>query len=469
MKICLITTFPPSRGGLAEYGFHIARELQQNPFLSLTILADELPRAHPELEGFTVCRCWAFNDPASALRLLRMLRKLEPDVVWFNLLFSTFGRNPLAAFCGLTAPLLTRLSGYYTHVTLHHLVDTIDLSDAGVRFRSLYRAAGAGATRMLLLSNSVSVLLPAYRNILQEKHGGRNVHFRPHGILAHRPEYPDFSRRNNPESSILAFGKWGTYKRLETLIAAFHMVREQCPAARLVIAGGDHPHTPGYVASVAQRFRGDPGIVFTGYVAEEKIADLFRSASVAVLPYTSSTGASGVVHLACAYGVPIVCADLPDFRRLAEDDGLAIDFCEKGSTRDLADRLIELLAQPGRQRAMAEQNFSAALRMTMPQVISGYLRHFDLEQRTQRLQSVVRLRRLPQWLPPRSLLGKALTRGLLAWDYRPAVLQARSNGHNGHKQAKSVDRPTAEPVAPPRGFPQEDDTASTPGPDGEPE
>ena len=47
MKICLVTTFPPSRGGLSEYGFHIASELQRNPFLSLTVLADSLDGKDP--------------------------------------------------------------------------------------------------------------------------------------------------------------------------------------------------------------------------------------------------------------------------------------------------------------------------------------------------------------------------------------------------------------------------------------
>ncbi len=42
MKICLVTAFPPSTGGLSEYGFHVAQELQRNPFLSLTVLADEI-------------------------------------------------------------------------------------------------------------------------------------------------------------------------------------------------------------------------------------------------------------------------------------------------------------------------------------------------------------------------------------------------------------------------------------------
>ena len=143
MKICLVTTFPPSTGGLSEYGFHIAQELQRNPFLNLTVLADQLPGEPAELDAFSVVRCWSFDDPASPYRLLKALRQCKPDVVWFNLLFSTFGRNPLIAFGGLMTPLLARLSGRYTHVTLHHLMDTVELKDVGVRHEQLYRFAGA--------------------------------------------------------------------------------------------------------------------------------------------------------------------------------------------------------------------------------------------------------------------------------------------------------------------------------------
>ena len=110
MKICLVTTFPPSTGGLSEYGFHIARELQRNPFLNLTVLADQLSSDESELEGFTVLRCWSFDDPGSVIRLMKTLRTLRPDVVWFNLLFSTFGRNPIVAFSGLLTLMRTRQS-----------------------------------------------------------------------------------------------------------------------------------------------------------------------------------------------------------------------------------------------------------------------------------------------------------------------------------------------------------------------
>jgi glycosyltransferase involved in cell wall biosynthesis len=417
MKICLVTAFPPSRRGLNEYGYHIARELQQDPLLSVTVLADELEQGarEPELDGFEVQRVWSFNSASNLLRLLRAFRELKPDVVWFNLLFSTFGGKPVPAFAGLTIPALTRLNGSYTHVTLHHLMDNVDLKDAGVRFPKLYRKAGSLATRMLLMSNSVSVLLPAYRRTLMEKYRGENVHFRAHGILSARPEYPDFSKRGNPQHRILAFGKWGTYKRLELLIEAFASVAERMPNVRLVIAGANHPMTPGYVESVAERFRDCPLIEFTGYVPEEKIAELFGTASVVVMPYNSATGASGVAHIACSYGVPIVSADIADFREMAEDENIAIDFYETGNSQSLADSLVALLQNPDLQRDMSEQNFSAALRMTMPQIVRQYLRSFTLAQKTKALEPIARFRRLPAWIPSRSTIFRAAAPRWEAW------------------------------------------------------
>lgn len=428
MKICLVSTFPPSQGGLSEYGLHIAEELRRNPFLTLTILADRISPEQPELDGFSVRRCWSFDDPTNALRILHALGELKPDVVWFNLLFSTFGRNPLNAFLGLLTPLFSRLSGRYTHVTLHHLMDTVDLQDAGVRHPRAYRMAGAVATRLLLLSNSVSVLMPGYRKILAEKYGHDNVHVRSHGVLTRMPEYPDFSRRGNPQHRILAFGKWGTYKRLELMVESFRIVKNALPNAQLIVAGGDHPQAAGYVESLKKKHAGNSAIEFTGYVDEDDLPNLFQSSSVAVMPYSSSTGCSGVAHLACAYGVPIICADLPDFRQMADGEELAIEFYQPGNAQDLANCLINFLLNQEKQQAMAIQNFSTALRMTMPTIVLKYLRHFELEQRTEALRQVTRFRRLPGWVPSKSLMLRLMTRNSLGWVRRSAIPRLPSNG-----------------------------------------
>jgi glycosyltransferase involved in cell wall biosynthesis len=403
MKICLVTAFPPSKRGLNEYGYHIARELQQDPLLSLTILADQLETPESELEGFNVRRVWDMNLLSNPVRVLRAIRDIKPDVVWFNLLFSTFGGRPIPAFAGLAIPAITRLTGCYTHITLHHLMDNINLADAGVRYPRIYRLAGNFATRMLLHADSVSVLLPAYRRTLIEKYKGDDVHFRAHGILSARPEYPDFSKRGNPVHRVVAFGKWGTYKRLELLLESFATVNATMRNTKLIIGGGNHPMTPGYVESVAEKYKNDPSIEFTGYVPEEKIPELFSTASVTVMPYSSATGASGVAHLACEFGVPIISADIADFREMADDENLALDFYKVGDASSLANKLIELLRSPERQREMSEQNFTAALRMTMPQIMQQYLRSFEVHRRTRALRPISWYRRLPAWLPSRSL------------------------------------------------------------------
>jgi glycosyltransferase involved in cell wall biosynthesis len=459
MKICLVTAFPPSRGGLSEYGYHVARELQGNSRLELTVLADVLPQEQPELEGFKVERCWSFDGPVSLLTLWNTIRKVDPDVVWFNLVFSTFGHKPVAAFCGLALPLLTRLRGYYTHTTLHHLMENIDLKDAGVRFPRLYRAAGSVATRMLLASNSVSVLVPAYRQTLMDKFGSHNVQVRSHGILCQYPELPDFSRRSNPGQRILAFGKWGTYKRLEPILEAFEVIAKRLPGVTLVIAGSDHPSTPGYVASMAKEFANEPRIEFTGYVPEDGIADLFQRASVAVMAYSSATGSSGVAHIACTYGVPIISADLADFQEMADEEGMAMEFYEVGNSLDLAERLIALLNSPQRQQEMAEQNFSAALRMTLPQIVFRYLKHFDLDQRTRALKSVARLRKWPRWLS-----ASASASFLTAWE--PSIRRSWSSLFHSARVSESAlatasqpDKDAARPAKPLSAKPGKSDAA----------
>lgn len=414
MKICLVTSFPPSRDALNEYGFHIACELRRIPGTELTVLADEYSPQQPELDGFNVVRCWKFNQLRNIWRLLKVIWRERPDVVWFNLGFASFGGKALPAFAGIATPCLARLLGPYTHVTLHQLMETVDLNDAGIRFKFLYKAGGFVATQLVLCANSVSVMLPAYRNVLVEKYGRGAVHVRRHGIFSSRPEYPDFAQRGNPEHRILAFGKWGTYKRLEPLLAAFETTLQHCPEARLVVAGTDHPKTPGYLKSVQAKFPNRKEISFLGYVSEDDVSQLLQSSTVAVLPYTSSAGSSGIAHLACTYGVPIIASDIPDFRRLAEEEGLAIDFFPVGDVSQLAVQLIDLLRNRDKQIEMALLNTSAALRMSMPEIIRQYLRTFELRQDLETMRSVSALRRLPRWFPFRDRLVRRKARKLAA-------------------------------------------------------
>ncbi len=396
MRICLVAAFPPSGRQLTEYSFHLAREIQRHPHVELTLLADELGgdefsavaggdlsggQQH-ELPGFNVVRCWKFGSMGTPMRLLSTIRKLNPDVVWFNLVFSSFGTpdQPFAAFAGLSAPALSRAAGYYTHITLHHIVEHVDLHAAGVHREKIYRLGSDLATRALLKAHSVTVLLSDYRRTLMTKYSAQNVLLGTHGTFASSAFAGplDFNKRGNPDLRVLAIGHWGTYKRLETLVEAFPRVVEKVPNARLIIGGGNHQGKPGYWQSIRDAQPSGLPIEFRGYIPHQDLPELFRTSSVLVMPYNSSTGSSGPAHQACEYGLPIVCADVPDFKEMAADEDMAVSFYKIGDPVALADRLIEVLRSPGLLHSMAERNYAAGRQMTMDTVVRNYLRWFEL-------------------------------------------------------------------------------------------
>lgn len=395
MKICLVATFPPSGRQLNEYAYYLARELQRCPGVELTILADELTdyafatdangkplkiEEQAELPGFNVIRCWRFGSLATPVRLLNTIRRIKPDVVWFNLVFSSFATpdKPLAAFAGLCAPALTRSAGFFTHITLHHIIEHVDFSMAGIKRERLFRLGTDLATRTLLHASSVSVLLPGFHRTLVKKYSARNVLLSTHGAFLTEPSPPDFTKRNNPDQRILAIGHWGTYKRLETLMEAFPLVLKRTPRARLIVAGANHHTKPGYWESIRKAQPPNLPIEFRGYVPEQTIPELFGTATIVVMPYDSATGSSGPAHQACEFGVPIVSADIADFRGMAIEEDMAIRFYKVGDAADLADQLVAILDSPALERQMAELNFASGVEMSMSSVVGNYLRWFEL-------------------------------------------------------------------------------------------
>lgn len=440
MKICLVATFPPSGRQLNEYAFHIARELQRNPDVELTILADELAdyefatdkngnslkaQVQSELPGFNVIRCWKFNSMTTPVRLLNTVRRLRPDVVWFNLVFSSFATpdNPFAAFAGLSAPALLRSSGFYTHITLHHIIEHVDFGAAGLRRGRIFRVGSNVATRALLRAHSVSVLLSVYRRTLRTKYSARNVLLGTHGTFASVPSPPDFAKRGNPELRILAIGHWGTYKRLETLMEAFPIVLRKVPNAKLIVAGANHHTKAGYWESIRKAQPASLPIEFRGYVAEDTIPELFQTTSVLVMPYDSATGSSGPAHQACEYGVPIVCADIADFRGMAADEDMAVSFYKVGDAADLAEQLVTILQSADLQRHMAERNYAAGVQMTMASVVRNYLRWFELH----KSKKAMRNRVLPDWTRFRFNYRFSGRRGTPRTDW---VVQGVDSHHN---------------------------------------
>ena len=393
IRVALVTSFPPSRGDLNEYGYHLACALRDNPQVDLTILADHTD-LQEESADFRIDRCWRFDSVFNLVHLLAAIRKCNPDVVWFNIGFSTFARSPVAAFLAIAVPAMARMLGYYTHVTLHTVFERINLKDAGIKRPGLYRIAGRIATRLLLLADDVSVLLPSFRSELTSSYGvePRRVHFRPHGTFKSAQSRASELRppeRTQAERIILAFGYWGTYKRVDLLLESMDGISRKVPHAVLVVAGTNHPSTPGYLEALQERWQGRIPVRFLGYLAEDDLPSLFRSASVLVLPYSSAAGTSGVVHQACQFGLPMVAAEIPEMMEMAKEEGIAIEFYAPGDGHALANHLVQLLNSEDLRRSRSEQNLAAAQGTPMSEVVADYLRLFQERVSPSRMQVTV--------------------------------------------------------------------------------
>jgi hypothetical protein len=213
---------------------------------------------------------------------------------------------------------------------------------------------------------------------------------------------------------------------------AFPIVLEKVPNARLVIAGANHHTKAGYWESIRDQQPTGLPIEFRGYVPEEAIPELFQTTSILALPYDSATGSSGPAHQACEYGVPIVCADIDDFREMAAAEDMAIHYYKKGDPADLAEQFIALLQSPELQRQMAEHNYAAGVEMTMASVVKNYLRWFALHKCKREIRDAgVLPERRHSWL-------RALRAGEVTPDWRLQVAsssQRKSDMDERHRIA----------------------------------
>jgi glycosyltransferase involved in cell wall biosynthesis len=397
MRLAIVTTHPPGTGSLNEYGFHLSRHLAaKDEVEEVVLLVDELPEGHgyASREGISVIECWRFGSLLNPLRILRAIRSTRPDAVIFNLQFASFGDGRLAAALGLTAPLLARVGGVTSIVLLHNLMDTVDLRSAGFEMHPLteriVRMAGRVMTRILLRADLVAVTMPTYVTLLRSRYGATNVALAPHGTFE---DIPDLPAQPSGRRRIMTFGKFGTYKRVEVLVAAFRALHAQDPRTELVIAGTDSPNASGYLDAVRRANSDLRGLTFTGYVPEEDVADLFRSADVVVFPYTSTTGSSGVLHQAGEHGRAVVLPDIGDLGEVVREEGYAAATFEPDDADDLARAIRGLLDDEAARLQMGRQNLAAARGLPLSDVTDWYLFHIDALQ-TERKRPQ---RRTPAW------------------------------------------------------------------------
>jgi glycosyltransferase involved in cell wall biosynthesis len=389
MRIAIITTHPPSKGSLNEYAFHFIRFLKTKTMSvqEVILLLDELPEGQTysmEQDSAQVpvrcVPCWQFNAVDNILRIREAVRQANPDIVFFNIQFASFGDQKIPATLGLLTPWLLKVSGFKVVVLLHNIMETVNLKSAGFGrnpiIEAIVRLFGNIVTRFILAADWVAVTIPKYVEILERKYGARNVLLAPHGSFEDSAN-TEPSPMPGGSPTVMTFGKFGTYKTVDLLIESHAMLLQHHPDLRLVIAGTDSPNAAGYLQSMQQKYSHVKNVEYTGYVAETDVPKIFGEAWVVAFPYTSTTGSSGVLHQAGDYGKAVVLPNLGDLAELVLEEGYDGEFFEPTDSKSLADAIARVIDDPERQNEIGLHNYMAANGLPISEVVDWYLIHFE--------------------------------------------------------------------------------------------
>ena len=384
MHLVIVSPFPPSITGIGQYGYHLTRALANSGLFSrLTVLAGAAQRGeHPNHLGLTeLDYCWQPDSLQARQAILSRLKRLNPDLVWFNLGASIFGRSPLSNLSGLMTPMIAARI-FPTVATLHELVELADLRALNAPGGALAPLGARLLTRIATQADVICLTMQHYAEWLDAR--GVDCAHIPIGAY-HEPELLG----ETESSELLFFTTLAPYKGLELLIDAFRQLRGEIPQLRLTIAGTAHTRFPNYAHELRERFGEAHGIRWLGQVSEDEVKDLFRRSQIVVLPYAASTGSSSVLYQAATWGRAVVASDLNEIRSLTFENNLRVQFFENNNLESLCDSLRLLIHSPALRRAQSQHNFNSIQylrpKVTCYRYIQAFNRALEKRQSTKRI------------------------------------------------------------------------------------
>jgi glycosyltransferase involved in cell wall biosynthesis len=373
MHLVIVSPFPPAITGIGQYGYHVTRALATSGMFShITVLAgSHLNGTIPNHLGSTEIEyCWAPGQLKARTAILSRVKRLNPDLVWFNAGASIFGKSPWLNVSGLLTPMFVQRMGYPTIVTLHELVELTDLRTLNAPGGPFAKFGARWLTNIATRADVLCLTMRHYADWLT----ARNVDCTHIPIGAyHEPELLEES----DSQELLFFTTLAPFKGLELLLEAFQHLRKEYPKLKLTIAGTEHVRFPSYARELKSRFGALNGIQWLGQTSEDDVMELFRRAQIIVLPYTASTGSSSVLYQAATWGRPVVASNLSEIKKLVDESGLQVEFFESGSVDSLHASLRSLIDSNTARHDQTAHNFNAIQHTRPHETCRKYIQAFN--------------------------------------------------------------------------------------------
>ena len=321
--------FPGIQGGVEVHGYHLYTHMQDvhvRLYRRRAYLTGQSSQPLPNIEYIDLPSTRVKGFEAVWHTLLSVVHILfyRPDVVHIhNIGPGMFA--PILRLFGLPV-VLTYHSPNYEHAKwsaparwLLRQCEKLSLRFSNrVIFVNKYQMEKCGALdKSVFIPNGIDPVTASDSTSFLEKHG------------IHQSEY------------LLAVGRLTPEKGLQYLVEAANRL----PQVTQVVIAGASDHDDSYRRLLEQADAGHK-VIFTGFTTGEDLRQLYSHARALVLPSVNE-GFPMVMLEAMAYGLPIVCSDIPGTRQVELPEQ---DYFTVGNVDALTAALTRLLAEPTREQ-----------------------------------------------------------------------------------------------------------------------
>ena len=321
MRIIILGTAYPFRGGLASYNERLARQfISEGHDTRIFTFTLQYPGfLFPGKSQFTdapapkdirITRILNSVNPFNWLKTGLRIRKENPDILlikyWHPSMSPSFGT--VARIVRNNKKGRTRIICIFDNVIPH------EKSFIGRLLTKYFTRSIDGA---LVMSQSVGDDLKSFRVNIP-------VAFNPH------PLYDNYGEKVSREealaklnldagfSYLLFFGFIRAYKGLDLLLEAFADRRLRNRKLKLIVAGEFYDSDMPYFDIIRNNNLEDEVLILDRYIREDEVALLFCAANLVVQPYRSATQ-SGVTQIAYHFEKPMLVTDVGGLGEIVPD------------------------------------------------------------------------------------------------------------------------------------------------------
>jgi len=307
MKIVIVGTAYPLRGGIAHYNAILYKHLSGRHSVEIVTFTRQYPSilfpgktqdekggqegAVPTEQLIDSINPWTWYTAAKAIA------RKKPDLLIFKYWM------PFFAPCFGT---IARLVKRWTGAKVLFICDNVIPHERRVGDTALTRYAFAAVDAFIVQSGAVEKELKAF-------HPQARYELVPHpvyeifGTLMSK----DKARRElgiRDERVILFFGYVRRYKGLHLLLDAMPAILKSINV-KLLVVGEFYDDEQKYRRQIEEKKLADHVLVHSDYVPNEEVSRYFSAADVVVLPYVSATQ-SGIVQIAYQFDKPVIATDV---------------------------------------------------------------------------------------------------------------------------------------------------------------